>query len=59
MNRFEEWLTREMGMPVFPAPELPDTDFVDGFHMIRKGAEKYSRWLATSHLGPWLARNSK
>jgi len=57
MGRFEERLTAEFGAPVFPAPiDLPDTDFVDGFHMIESGAEKYSRWLAETHLGPWLAR---
>jgi hypothetical protein len=59
MNRFEEWLASEIGVPVFPAPELPDTDFVDGFHMIRKGAEKYSRWLSEAHLGPWLSRHRR
>ena len=60
MQGFEEWLTGELGAPVFPAPpDLPDTDFVDGFHMIRCGAEKYSRWLAETHLKPWLARHGK
>ena len=57
MDRFEEWLKAEFAAPVFPTPaDLPDTDFVDGFHMIKSGAEKYSRWLADTHLKPWLAR---
>jgi hypothetical protein len=57
MSGFEEWIRSEIGAPVFPTPsDLPDTDFVDGFHMIRSGAEKYSRWLADTHLRPWLAR---
>jgi hypothetical protein len=60
MNRFETWLRTEIGVPVFPAPaDLPDTDFVDGFHMIKSGAEKYSRWLAETHLKGWLARHGK
>jgi hypothetical protein len=28
---------------------------MDGIHLMRGGAEKYSRWLADNHLGPWLA----
>ena len=60
MQAFEEWLVTEIGASVFPAPpDLPDTDFVDGFHMIKSGAEKYSRWLAETHLKPWLALHEK
>jgi hypothetical protein len=50
-------LTRELGRPVFPAPDhLSEDVFVDGHHLIRSGAEQYSRWLAENHLKPWLAR---
>jgi hypothetical protein len=56
MNRFEAWIRNEISAPVFPTPiDLPDTDFVDGFHMIKSGAERYSRWLADTHIRPWLA----
>jgi hypothetical protein len=49
-------LAAEHGAAVFPAPgHLEEGDFVDGFHMLRHGAAKYSRWLADAHLGPWLA----
>lgn len=42
-------------VPVFPPPEgLEETDFMDGHHMMRSGAETYSRWLADTHLKPWL-----
>ncbi len=52
-NRF---LTRELGAAVFPAPEhLAETDFADGYHLLEVGAGKYSRWLADTHLKPWLA----
>lgn len=44
------------GVRVFPAPEhLAEDDFVDGFHLTPDGAAKYSRWLADTHLRPWLA----
>jgi hypothetical protein len=49
-------LIQSLGVPVFPMPpHLTDEDFADGFHLIRSGAEKYSRWLAEHHLKPWLA----
>lgn len=48
---------RDLGVPVFPAPtDLTEEDFSDGYHMLRSGAEKYSRWLAENHLKPWLIR---
>lgn len=44
------------GVPVFPtSPDLAEEDFADGYHMLRLGAQKYSRWLAETHLKPWLA----
>ena len=50
-------LAAELDVPVFPAPEhLEETDFADGFHLLRHGAAKYSRWLADNHLRPWLAK---
>jgi hypothetical protein len=49
-------LAAEHGVVVFPAPEhLEERDFADGYHMLRHGAAKYSRWLADTHLKPWLA----
>jgi hypothetical protein len=50
-------LLTEPDLAVFPAPEhLDEEDFMDGIHLMRAGAEKYSRWLADQHLKPWLAR---
>lgn len=50
-------LTRELGVPVFPAPDhLPEDVFADGHHLLRRGAETYSRWLADTHLKQWVAR---
>ncbi len=53
---FEQSLREEFG-PVFPAPQglLAESDFADGYHLLRGGAAKYSRWLADTHLKPWLA----
>jgi hypothetical protein len=49
-------LAAELGVPVFPAPDdLAERDFADGYHLLPAGARKYSRWLADTHLGPWLA----
>jgi hypothetical protein len=49
-------LTDALGIPIFPTPdELTDDDFADGYHLCASGARKYSRWLADSHLKPWLA----
>jgi hypothetical protein len=46
---------RELGVEFFPPFEgLAEADFVDGHHMLRRAAEKYSRWLADTHLKPWL-----
>jgi hypothetical protein len=50
-------LGTRLGVEVFPAPDhLEETDFADGDHLLRHGAEKYSRWLADTHLRPWLVR---
>jgi hypothetical protein len=49
-------LTTELELPVFPAPDLDEDDFMDGIHLLRGGAQKYSRWFADTHLKPWLAR---
>ena len=35
---------------------LREDDFIDGHHMLRKSAAKYSRRLAKERLEPWLAR---
>lgn len=54
---YSQTLTRELGVPVFAAPEhLEEDDFADGFHLARGGPAKYSRWLADVHLRPWRAR---
>jgi hypothetical protein len=56
-DAYHRRLVAELGVTVFPAPEhLPDADFLDGFHLLRPGAARYSRWLADTHLKPWLAR---
>jgi hypothetical protein len=53
---YERRLERDFGVPVFPAAtHLAETDFADGYHLLRGGAAKYSRWLAETHLDPWLA----
>jgi hypothetical protein len=50
-------LARELGVELFPAFDgFAEEDFADGHHLLRGGAERYSRWLADTHLKPWLAR---
>ena len=49
-------LARELGVEVFPAQDLLDADFADGHHLLPGGAARYSRWLADTHLEPWLVR---
>jgi hypothetical protein len=50
----------ELGVElVSPFNGLEESDFVDGHHMLRSGAEKYSRWLADAHLRAWLARHAR
>jgi len=49
-------LARRLDVPLFPAPrDMTEDDFLDGHHVYRHGAERYSRWLADNHLRPWLA----
>jgi hypothetical protein len=46
----------ERGATVFGAPSgLAEADFLDGHHLLREAAHRYSRWLAVTHLAPWLA----
>jgi hypothetical protein len=53
---YHRWLGAEFRLPIFPAPDhLGDLDFADGYHLLRHGAAKYSRWLADNHIRPWLA----
>ncbi len=48
-------LSAEFGTPVFGALDtMTEEDFADGHHMLPGGAAKYSRWLADTHLRPWL-----
>lgn len=43
------------GVEVFPTfEELEESAFVDGHHLLQSGAEKYSCWLARTHLTPWI-----
>jgi hypothetical protein len=54
---YAERLTRDSGVPVFPPPDwVTDDDLPDGSHLYPPSAERYSRWLADTHLKPWLAR---
>jgi hypothetical protein len=49
-------LARRLDVPVFPAPrDMTEDEFLDGHHLLRHGAARYSRWLADNHLRPWLA----
>jgi hypothetical protein len=49
-------LMREQGVAVLVGPDwLEDDDFADGQHLLPPAAAKYSRWLADTHLKPWLA----
>ncbi|MCE9564535.1 MAG: hypothetical protein K8U57_21055 [Planctomycetes bacterium] len=55
-NAYAEQITKKLGVPLFPALDsLEETDFIDGYHMLKPGAERYSRWLADTHIKPWLA----
>jgi hypothetical protein len=48
-------LTRDHGVPVFDARDwLPDGAFADGHHLMRHGAEAFSRRFGTECAGPWL-----
>jgi hypothetical protein len=50
-------LARRLDVPVFPAPhDMTEDEFRDGHHLLKPGAERYSRWLAENHLKPWLAK---
>jgi hypothetical protein len=56
VERFQAF-THDLGVERFPPFEgLVDSDFIDGHHMLKHGAEQYSRWLADTHLKPWLVR---
>jgi hypothetical protein len=51
-------VSKELGVDVFQPPnQFADVDFADGHHMLRKSAERYSRWLADTHLHTWCKRN--
>ncbi|MBA4191941.1 MAG: hypothetical protein C0467_28510 [Planctomycetaceae bacterium] len=55
-NAYASQLIQKYGVTVFPGPEhLEESDFADGFHMYKHGAERYSRWLADTHIKPWIA----
>jgi len=49
-------VSKELAVPVFPAmTDMTEDEFMDGHHMLKHGAERYSRWLADTHINPWLA----
>jgi len=53
-------LAEELDVTVFPPlPDVTDGEFMDGHHMMKHGAERYSRWLADTHLKPWLATHGR
>jgi hypothetical protein len=55
---YSKQLGDEFGAPVFPTPtHLQESDFADGFHLMKPGAVKYSRWLAENYLKPWFAKS--
>ena len=57
-EEFAAELARDWGVAVFRPPEwLVDDDFADGQHLIPPAAARYSRWLAETHLKPWLAQH--
>ena len=60
IDEYTRFITDELKVRVFPSPtHLEETDFVDGYHLLPSGAKKYSRWLAETHLKPWLAKRVK
>ncbi|MBA4191939.1 MAG: hypothetical protein C0467_28500 [Planctomycetaceae bacterium] len=53
-------LCDELGVPVFPTTlDVTEDEFMDGHHMLKHGAERYSRWLADTHIKPWLAQSRR
>jgi hypothetical protein len=51
-------LCMELNVDLFPSSEqVTDDDFADGHHMLRMSAERYSRWLAETHIRAWYSRN--
>lgn len=48
-------LAREEGVTLFPEFAATDAEFMDGHHLLKHGAERYSRILADRDLRPWLA----
>lgn len=49
-------LSTELGVPVFPAMvDMNEDEFMDGHHMLKHGAQRYSRWVARTQIKPWLA----
>ena len=56
VTAYSRTLAADLGVPVFPAPDhFEEADFADGVHMVPAAAAKYSKWLADTHLRPWLA----
>ncbi|MBA4191940.1 MAG: hypothetical protein C0467_28505 [Planctomycetaceae bacterium] len=59
-NAYASQLVQKYGVTIFPDPNhLEEEDFADGFHMLKHGAERYSRWLADTHIKPWLAQSRR
>ncbi|MCE9564534.1 MAG: hypothetical protein K8U57_21050 [Planctomycetes bacterium] len=48
-------MSNELEVRVFPAlTDMTEDEFIDGHHMLKHGAERYSRWLAHTHINPWV-----
>jgi len=57
VDEYTRFIVEELQVDVFPSPsQLEETDFEDGYHLLPAGAAKYSRWLADTHLKPWIVR---
>jgi len=51
-------LCLEVNVELFQSPDhFADDDFADGHHMLRNSVERYSRWLADTHIRAWYRRN--
>ena len=53
-EEFVASVSRSLQVTVFPSPDLAETDFADGHHLLPHAAAKYSHWLADTHVKPWL-----
>lgn len=55
LRGYIDQLTTELACPVFlPPTDFTEDDFADGHHILPAAADRYSRWLAQTHLQSWL-----